>query len=156
MCYHELGPGYGPYYTWGVPCLLGGTQYMAWETISAKLTRRTGAPALSIQKNGRVSWNAGMQRVLGNPEWVRMVYDRATDRLALSKAERAAHHFAVRKAKTQESWGFSAYGPLRTILGIDPSESYRRYAEDFGDGIWGIDIKELREREDGHQQGALL
>jgi hypothetical protein len=124
---------------------------MTWQKVSAKSTIRTDLPAMSIQKNGHITWNAGMQDALGDPDWVKVMYDPEADRIALAKAERAVDHFQVRKAPGQRTWGFSALGPLKATVGVAPERSYRRYAEEYGEGIWGMGLKELRER-NGHKK----
>lgn len=114
---------------------------MSWEVLPAGVSKRSNEPAISVQKNFRISWNRGTQDALGNPEHVDLLLDRSGRRLGLRKCELSETSFKARKAKDQDTWGISAKGPL-TAAGIAVEASHRRYAE-TADGIVFIDITEI-------------
>ena len=118
---------------------------MAWKKLSARAGNlRTGRPAMSIQKNGRVTWNWGLHEALGRPEWVELLFDREAMLLGIRGSAQPDNCLEVRKASKQETWGVSALAMLRSgapYLAV--SRAFRTVAHDLGDGIWGISVEEL-------------
>jgi hypothetical protein len=112
-----------------------------WEVLPAKASKRTDSPALSLQKNGRISWNEGAQRAMGDPDFVELLLNRRTGRLGLRKVEKSEQAFHVRKSGSQRTWALSAEGALNQA-GIKAEVAYRRYA-DVSNGVVSIDISEL-------------
>lgn len=120
---------------------------MSWKELSSHARVIKIVPAMSIMKNGRITWNEGMQKALGNPEFVKLLVDEEQRRIGLVKAEISATNFGVRKAANQGTWGISAYGALR-VADLTVDKAYRNIAQDFGDGVWGIPLPD-KETESG-------
>lgn len=114
---------------------------MSWEVLPARMSKRSNEPAISVQKNFRVSWNRGTQAVLGSPEYVELLLDRTAKRLGIRKTGKSETSYTVRKAGAQDTWGISAEGPMKAA-GITVETSHRRYALVDGD-IVHIDIAEI-------------
>jgi hypothetical protein len=114
---------------------------MAWEKLSAKISKRTDMAAISIQKSGRVAWNQGTQKALGEPNFVELLIDRKAGRLGLRKADKGMANFPVKQVGSQKTWGISAQGALG-LAGLSVDAAYRRYAEVDNDVVF-IDIAEL-------------
>ncbi len=119
---------------------------MEWESIPATTRARTDKPALSIGRNGQIRWNRGFHEALGEPEYVELLVDMQNRRLGIRRAQEAQGSFAVHKASRQRTWGISAGGALRH-KGIVSTHALRRWASDFGDGVWGISIEGLETEE---------
>jgi hypothetical protein len=115
------------------------------------MSKRSNDPSISIQKNGRISWNKGTQHALGNPEFVDVLLDRLEKRLGVRRSERTETAYTVRKSATQDSWGVSADGPLKAA-GIVVSRSHRRYAAVDGEIVY-IDLTELMSEQSPAQAG---
>ncbi len=124
---------------------------MPWEKLSAKSSKRTDMPALSIQKNGRVAWNLGAQNALGDPEFVELLIDHEANRLGLKKTVKGDDNFIVRKNKNQKTWSISAQGALNST-GLVVDASYRRYGE-VSDNVVYININEI-ERVNSKAEGS--
>lgn len=120
---------------------------MNWETLDARSSRRTDEPAISVQKNYRVSWNQGAQKAMGGPEYIEILLNREAGLLGLRRAEKSETTFPVRRVAGQRSWGVSAQGALVTAGITDVERSHRRYAdaEELADGssVLFIDISPL-------------
>lgn len=116
---------------------------MPWQKLRPRISARVRVPAIGIQKNGRIAWNEGTQKALGEPEWVELLYDEKEKKLGLRKVEQSEEAFPVRKAGRQRTWGISALGALKSI-GIEIDAAYRRYADIEGDVV-SIDVSGLFE-----------
>jgi hypothetical protein len=114
---------------------------MPWEKLPAEMSKRSEMPAISLQKGGRVAWNEGTNKSLGEPDFVELLIDRKTMRLGLRKSIKGAGNFPVRRVGSQRTWMINAAGTLG-LVGLLVDTAYRRYAE-VDDDIVFIDISEL-------------
>lgn len=119
---------------------------MAWKKI--RMRRRYSAGdtgAISIQRNGKITWNKRVQEELGEPEWVDLFLDVGGEekRLGLMKSVRGEGSAKVNKHSGQNTWTISALGALR-VAGLLVERAYRRPAQREGEVVY-IDISELLE-----------
>lgn len=115
---------------------------MTWKKLHRRASVRSDKPAIGIQKNGRIAWNAGTQEALGLPEYIELLYDEKNKRIGLKKTDSEdLDTFPVRQAAKQRTWGVSALGALRSI-GIEVDKAYRAFAEVDGD-IVSISVEQL-------------
>lgn len=116
---------------------------MTWQEWAPRTRPRTTVPALSIQANGSLAWNKGLHDKLGEPTYVRVMHDADGQRLAIRAAERTMEAFTVHRTGRQKSWHISAAGAVKAYMGGLPERAYRRYAEEFEPGVWGIVLDAL-------------
>ena len=118
-----------------------------WEVLSSQARLADRLLMLSINRNGRLTFNAPLFKALGEPEFIRLLYDSESDRLGVVKSAPAIDAYPVKKSKTQETYGVSAFGPLKAIERA-PEKAFRAQAKDVGDGVWAISLEGLEPRAD--------
>jgi len=96
-------------------------------------------PAVTIQKKGILSFNRGMFEAMGQPQAVKLLFDRTARIIAFRRVPQDTHSsYAVRKQGGSSNY-LVAGTAFCKFYGIDTTQT-RRYNAQYYDDVLGVDL----------------
>jgi len=115
---------------------------MAFETFKRQRAPVTDEPAITIQKRGAISLNAAAYGLLGSPDHVELLYDRAERLIGIRKVDSTVPHaYVVRPLGKSGTTHLVSGSAFMAWYGIE-LDAARRWIARIQDETLILDLKE--------------